>query len=449
MRKGVGIRMLRDELTRGRGLRGELLRGATGSLVLKIASAGLLFVGAVVLARILGPRGYGTYVYAISIAGLLYIPASLGLPQLAIREVSVYDTRSDFGRMRGLLRWSNAAVAALSVAAAAGAAAVAGAALEGDRRLAVLVALGSVPLVALGLLRSGVLRGLRRVIVAQVPEALLRPGGLVVLAVAAWLWLGDDFGPSWAAGAHVAASAVALAVGTVLVLRALPRACRGADPVYTPRPWLAAGLPMLAVGAMQVVNQRLDVVMVGSIAGSEEAGVYAVASRGAELVTFVLAAGNMALQPVFASLHAEGARERLQRVVTLAARAMLALSVPVAVVLVVWGEPLIRFVFGAEFAPGATALAILAGAQLVNVAAGPVGTMLMMTAYERTTAVGVGVGTAVNVTLNAVLIPVWGIEGAAVATGTSLLVWNAILVWRSLRTLRVDPTALGIRRAPR
>jgi O-antigen/teichoic acid export membrane protein len=66
-----------------------------------------------------------------------------------------------------------------------------------------------------------------------------------------------------------------------------------------------------------------------------------------------------------------------------------------------------------------------------------------MTGHERDAAFGITVGATANVILNALLIPRWGMEGAAIATGFSLLLWNVILVVRTRQRLGIRPTALG------
>ena len=73
---------------------------------------------------------------------------------------------------------------------------------------------------------------------------------------------------------------------------------------------------------------------------------------------------------------------------------------------------------------------ILSAAQVVNVSAGLVAQILIMTGHVRDAAIGMTLGAVVNVLLNALLIPRWEIEGAAVATGISLVVWSLFLSGR-------------------
>ena len=183
----------------------------------------------------------------------------------------------------------------------------------------------------------------------------------------------------------------------------------------------------------------------------EAAGVYRVAVQGALLVTFGLTAANVALAPLVAGLHAAGETARLQRVVTESARIVLLWSLPVALLMIFFGRWMLSTLFSDEFAPGATALAILSAAQLLNAGMGSVGLLLTMSGHERDTARGVTTAAAVNLVLNALLIPGGGIEGAAAATALSLVVWNVLLALWVHRRLGLHATALGRidRRTPR
>ena len=194
---------------------------------------------------------------------------------------------------------------------------------------------------------------------------------------------------------------------------------------------------------MNVINTQTDILMLAALRGSESAGVYQAAARGAELVAFSLVIVNMAIQPTISRLHTDGDIQRLQRVVTMAARVTLALALPVALVLIFLARPILGWVFGGEFERGALCLAILCGAQLVNVVAGPVALILNMTGYERDSAIGMMVGVLTNLTLNALLIPRWDIEGAAFATGLSLALWNLVLIGILRRRIGVSTTVIG------
>lgn len=436
----------REEQGRERSLRTELLRSGAGSFVLQIAAAVLSVGGAVVLARILGPEQYGAYAFAMGVASLLVIPTTLGLPSLVVRDVAALATRERWSELRGLLGWAAPTVTGASVAAAAVVALLVAVFDLGPdgAHTALLLAMAVVPLAALVQLGGAALRGLRKVVLGHFHETVLRPALALLVVAGAYGVAGDAVDAGWAVGAQLVAGVVAVVLVVGFTVRHLPRAVRAATPERHTRMWLGAALPMMFIGAAQVINVNADVVMVGAIEGVESAGLYRAASRGARAVVFVLFAANTVLQPVVASMYARGEIERLQRVLTRSVRLVAVVALPAAGVLIVAGEPLLRGVFGTEFGVAATALAILAGGQLVNGLVGSAGTVLTMTGHERDVAVAVAVAAAVNIVLNAVLVPLFGIEGAASATAVSMVTWNVILTRRSVRVLGLDPSVLGI-----
>jgi len=416
-------------------LRAELVTGASGSLVIKGTQAGLMFLSSVLLARFLGPAGYGTYAYAMAIVQILAIAAALGLPQIVVRDVAAYQALQKWTLLRGLLRFAVGAVlaASLGLALIAG---IVGWRVAGSALFATLsVALVLLPIQSLLPLIMAALQGLRHILTAQIPSMIVQPGLFLGLAVLGYMLPGPRFDAPWAMAAQLGGGAVALMLGAAALRKRLPRAVKEAAPVSEAQAWIKSALPLLFAGQMAIVNQRTDIVLLGALKGAEAVGIYRPACSVVTLVGFGLGSVNVALAPVIASLHAKGDLARLQRVVTASARAATAFAVPVTAGLI-FGGRWILLVFGRQYARGATALAILSLGQLANALAGSVGLILTMTGHERDTAKGLAAAAVINVLLNLALIPSFGIEGAAAATATSLAAWNALLmlfVWKRLR----------------
>jgi len=160
------------------------------------------------------------------------------------------------------------------------------------------------------------------------------------------------------------------------------------------------------------------------------------------LISFILLVINAPLAPAIARLYSEQQLVQLQYAITKSARLVFLLSLPVAAFIIIFGG-WILMIFGADFTEGAKALSILATGQLVNITMGSVGIILVMTGHEKTLAISFGVAAIVNLALNFLLIPRWGINGAATATATSMIIWNVTLMIIIRRKLQLDPTALG------
>lgn len=428
--------------------RRQLASATLATALLKAGQLGLGLAGAVVLARALGPHGYGVYGLALAWVTVVALPAQLGLPTLLVREVARYHSRAQWAQLRGLLRWSNLAIfasAPLLAGALLGAAALLRDGAHGA--LAPVLACGAllVPLGALSAVRSGALRGMHRAVAGQAPELLVRPGALLVL-VAAWLTWAGPLTPARAMAAQVLAAAIAWAVGALVLARTLPAPVRAAAPVFEQRRWFASLVPLSALGGVQLLSGQVDVLLLGALGAPAQVGLYRVATQGALLVSFGLIAVNMAIAPEIARLHAAGRGAALQRLLTRAARVAIGTALPVAALLWWRGDALLGALFGAPFTHAYAALAVLCAGQLVNACAGPVGMLLNMAGHERDTLRAVTLATLVGAGVSALAIPRFGALGAAAGNAAALVLWNVLLCIQARRRtgLRCVPWARAL-----
>ncbi|UCG77254.1 MAG: polysaccharide biosynthesis C-terminal domain-containing protein [Nitrospirota bacterium] len=133
----------------------------------------------------------------------------------------------------------------------------------------------------------------------------------------------------------------------------------------------------------------------------------------------------------------------LQKLLTKSARAATVSILLPFIALVVLSKELLGL-FGGAYQEGGTALIMLCVAQVVNIVSGSGGIALIMTGHERDAATAMGLAAILAVIMNIVLIPVWGINGAAAAAAMSMVAWNIIMVLLVRRRLGLDPTALGL-----
>lgn len=432
----------------GGAVQSQLVRGSIGSLTIKLTSAGLVLALTILLARALGPSGYGLYSYVYALVWLMMVPAELGLPMLVVRETASARAHQRWGLMLGVWRWAAAMSIGLGVAVAlvAGISAWILAGHFTDEQLTTFAwGILLAPLMVLGNLAGAALRGLRHVLQGQLPDLVIRYGLALALCAGAAYFAGDAFTPDQAMALHAAGAAVALLAGIHMLARARPPELSRAHAVYERREWLGSTIPLALVAGTYLMHQQTDIVILGMFVDEAEVGIYRVAVQASGFVAFGLHAVNMIAAPQFARLHALGDREGLQHVVTITARVILALTALVVAGLVLFGKPLIGFAFGSEYIAGYVVIIILAIGQIFNAAFGSVVFLLNMTGHERLTLRVLAFAVVMNIGLNVLLIPLFGPEGAAVATATTLAMWNFML-WRAVRRhLGIDSTALGLR----
>lgn len=430
----------------GEGLRARLLRGGAGSAVIQAGNRVLVLALGIVLARALGPEGYGVYAYAFAIMSLLMVAAEAGVPTLLLREVAAGLERARWGLLRGALRRAvQFVVAASALVSLAGLLAVwflADRLSPAELHTTVLM-LAVLPLAALARTVAHAMRGLDRVVTGQAIELLVRPL-LVLAAVAVLFSLSPGWrAPQYAMAAQLGAVAVTALAGWWVLGRHMPAEARHRRPEYRTRQWLKSALPFTLIGGAGIINNQADIIMLGWFRPSEDVGIYRVAVQGALLVAFGLQAVNAVVASHFSRLYAGGDMAGLQRLVTTSARIVLLAAAPVAVAFVLAGDVIAGWVFGAEFAASHGALAILSVGQLFNAAFGSVGFLLNMTGHESDTARTLWMTAALNVALNGLLIPFFGKEGAAVASAVSLVTWNVMLYRLVRKQLGIRPGAFA------
>jgi O-antigen/teichoic acid export membrane protein len=426
-------------------------RAAIGSLGLYAASNLLALLTAVWLGNLLGVEGYGIYAYGIAWANVLVAPAALGLDRFVVRGVATYRAADDRSALVGLLRFASRAVLAASLIVGAAALVVGAVVLPGDVRTTFLLSTALIPLFALTLVRQAAMQGLRHVVLGQMPEFLLRPA-LLLLGIGACVLIGGWASePAGIMAATLVASVLSFAVGTAMLLSHLPADLARVKATIQTRRWLRAALPMMLIGGIWLLNPYVSSVILGSLSGGTDVGLFTVASRAAALVLLPLWAVNAALSPRIAGLAApEGSSlagrgpEALQEMATRGSRLALAAALPIAAALVLFREPLLG-IFGGDFSGAALPLSVLVAGQLVNVATGPSQPLLLMTGHERTAAWVVGAGVALNVGLNFLAIGLWGLNGCAIATAASNIAWNVALVVVAIRVTGVNPCAISLR----
>jgi O-antigen/teichoic acid export membrane protein len=218
---------------------------------------------------------------------------------------------------------------------------------------------------------------------------------------------------------------------------ALPRR----DSVLAGEVWRFAG-PRALAAVFGVTITWFDVLLVGALASTREAAIYAAVSRLAVVGTYALQAMGMAVAPQFSAFVTLGQHDRLQHVYQLATWWMMAMAWPVYIVMLAFPAAVARL-FGHDYGSGATALAILAAAGLFNLATGNITVLLLMAGNSRLNMLNAAGALALNVVLNLLLIPRFGMSGAAVAWAVSIVATNVAALIQVRRILGLQPFGHG------
>lgn len=405
---------------RGPGMAGVLARGAVGNLLVSGLGALLLVGVQLLIARLAGAEEFGYFLYGITLTNVLGLAARLGIDTAQIRYVASYRVKADWSRLAGILRFGDRLTLTLGCVLGilfATTVWVLRDRLDPGLVNTLWIAAAMLP-VAGGLiyLRASALQALKRVTLAPLPDGIVRPALLALLAWGTYLLWGSCSGAQ-AMAANFAAAVVGVAVGSILLRRYLPSEARRATPQTESRTWLRTAWPLWAVAGMRFLLNQTDILLLGILTNTTVAGIYGAASRLARLVTFGLAAANSISAPLISELHTEDDLRSLQRMVTLTSWGTTLWSVVFAGALAL-AAPTLLSIYGEEFRAGASVLVVLALGQIINGATGPVGYLLNMTGHERINARILAWVVIANLVLSAPAILLFGAVGAAIVTAT-------------------------------
>lgn len=381
------------------------------------------------LTRMMAPDHYGLYAIVISVMILLALPFAGGFSVFIIRHASAAMATNRLDLFRGLIQksfiWVLGGSVTLSIATY-----YLIPFIVPDYALIYRIGLGLVVFSPLLLFSGSVLRALRHVLLGRFPEFFIQPALLAGILFLFFVSGVETLYPDNVLGIHVGSYAVALSISLCILSFFLPKDFWKTKASCETKKWVKSALPLMLAVGLVIVNSNIDIVMVGALAGETEAGQYRVASRLAGFVLFFLFASNNAIGPVISGLHAKGEKVELQKTLTAIARLTFLCTLPVAILLWIWPNDILTLLFGSAFAAGSMALVILVCANFFSVSMGQVGHVMSLVGQEKYTAYAALIAMVINVVLNAALIPQYGLNGAAIATGTSIVAWNAILaIW--------------------
>jgi O-antigen/teichoic acid export membrane protein len=375
------------------------------------------FAIAFLLARMLGAEQYGLYALALQVAMVIAGISSLGLDSAMVRYVAVLNTKQDEAGIWGTLQ--------IGVGGAVGTSAFMGAVMYfmavplavdvfDEPQLVPLLHVLSVfvPCLTLSNVLVSIAHGFKRMdysVIAQCFVQLLVRLTLVVILAMTGL---NAFRVAVVFGvADIAAS--------LTLLHLLNREFRLLRPLGTARrdvrEIVAFSWPLWLSDLLRKFRRNIEIILLGTLSSVAHVGVFALVSRINHVGRVSYQSICSSVKPVFAELHTHQDWQQMGRLYKTTSRWTFMLNLPTFLFFVMYPGPILA-VFGDSFTGGATALIILALSELVIAVTGTCGSIIDMTGYTRLKLVNSFVWSVLLISGNFLLIPRWGLVGAATAT---------------------------------
>ena len=429
------------ELLEGRKRRAEDVSTLARRSALNFVGAVLFglfsFASLVIVARGLGPQRAGTFLEGVAFFTIATSLVVLGSEESVVRAVSRLVAS---GSVRALRRTLLAALLPLLVFAVLVAVVVWAWAPEiarffqgeaGDRGLATYLRIFALalPFTAMYFAILAATRGFG----TMVPTvAIERAGRTCAQAVGAGLVVAGG----WGVTAMAVAWALPFVIGLLFAAWQLVRLIRQAENRYSeearPPPlsmvarefWRFSSLRGLA-SILQTTFLWMDTLLVGALVTASATAIYTTSGRLVRLGSLILLAIVQAVAPQMSELLSRHERSRTEHVYRISTWWLMASTWPLYLTMAIFAPLLLR-IFGSDFPAGAEVVATMSAAMLLSTAIGPVDMVLLMAGKSGWNLINVALALATNISLNLLLVPHLGIEGAAIAWAASVALNNLL-----------------------
>lgn len=402
-----------------------------GGIGIKLSSTLFAFINGVLLANLLSLEDFGVYSLVFVTANVAVTLSSFGLPNMLTYFSSIYYENLEFGNLKGLFFFSLRVFLLTSFFLLLLASIVFyffDIRLNDNEGITYLYGILLTPLLVIGSIRASFLRGMKHIILAELPDTFLR-NFIFFLTLLAIFWTEMSLSSGYAMLLHLIAAFISFFIGMIILIIKLGRKLMRVKSTNHSRLWLNKMLPFGYSSILQVLKQKSINYFIAIFLGYESVALYEVASRGANLVSFTLAAINSAINPYIASAFFRKKMKNVQRIVSRANQLSVIFSFPIFLTFVIGGVGLLTTIFGEEYSLAYWPLVVLSFGHLVNAVAGAAGPVLGMTGNQKILTNILFYMFLLNVFIGIPLIIYFDVLGATISFTFIIVLQNILLVY--------------------
>ena len=419
-------------------------RLAATIFAIRVVSAVMAYGAQILLARWMSTSDYGIYVYVWTWVLLLGSMMDFGISASAQKLIPEYRTRGQHALLRGFLsgsRWLTFAVSSVVSLLLAGLVKMLSPWIEPATVVPLYVGCATLPAFVVANTQDGIARSHDWMRLGLMPQFIVRQTLIIGFTAGAFA-LGFNLGATVAMLASFAAVWLAMLGQMIVLNRRLAEHVEPGAKDYDVRGWLAVSLPILLVESFYLLLSYTDVLVLQQFRSSEEVGIYFAVVKTLALVSFIHYAMSATTAHRFAEYNALGDKTRLSAYVTHAIQWTFWPSLAATLVLLALGKPLL-WLFGPQFTVGYDIMFIAAAGLVVRSAIGPVERLLNMLGHQNVCALAYALAFLLNLFLCVLLVPKFGLYGAAASTSVALVAESVILFLITRRRLGFHVFAFG------
>jgi O-antigen/teichoic acid export membrane protein len=406
----------------------ELIKGSLSSFILKVVGMIFGYLGVLWITNYYGAAEFGVYTIGVTLLSIAVLIPKFGMDQSLVRIIGELFTKGEISKLYDVLKKSVLFTIILSIT-------VSLILFLNSDYIAILInkpelnqtiqtiSYAIVPMALVAII-AAVMQGMRRTIIYVIITSVLLPFlffiSLVIFSLnsinisALELYIGVTF--------------VVLILALLLFKFVLPNKDKKiSSETYDFNKIIQISAPMLLTSSFVLIMSWTDILMLSYYTTAAEVGIYSAALKVAAITSISLMAINSIAAPKFVQFYTNNDMKGLAQIAQQSTKLILFTSLPILILIFIAPEWLMGL-FGNEFTAGVAVLLLMGIAQFVNAFSGSVGYIMQMTDNQKTFQNVILVAAVLNIVLNYLLIPKYGINGAAFASMVSMIFWNVTLV---------------------
>lgn len=420
----------------------KIAKGASIVLIGTLVGRAFGYLSRMVIARFLGANDYGLITLGFTVMSIVAIFSMVGMQSGIVRYVSFYKGKEDKRRIKGTIISAVKITLPLSL-------------------LLAFILFGCSNWISIHVFHDANLTPILRVFAVGIPFSVLASNllsatmgfqqmrynvytqyifqePLKLVAIVLLLLLGFGvLGAAW--GWVFAMIAMPFLAFYFLEKKIFPVFKSKVKAISVDRELFSFSFPMLFAGIAGLVMGWTDTLMLGYFSSSADVGIYNTALPTAQLIRAIPGAFAIIFFPVISELYARDRIEDLRETYTVVTKWMFALIFPTFLLVLLFPDQIITILFGAEYSAGATALSILVFGFVLTTVVGPADIILQIYGKTKILMMTHYTGAGINILLNFFLIPLYGVNGAAFATGFSLAFLYLLNFLFAYRIAKIQP----------
>ncbi len=394
---------------------------SVGEIVSRLFRALLIIYAA----RVLGTAGYGVFSYVLGLAGFFTVFIDIGISPILTRNVS--QDEKNASKYFATSFWLKSVLIILSVFLVVFAAPHFSRLTEANK----LIPLAAI-LITFDNLRvffSAYFRGKEKMemeaLLTSVTNLTIVAFGFIVLAISPT--------PKSLTLSYVLSGGSGALLGAYLLrnqLRGLFKNFRK-NLVKT---IVQSAWPIALTGIIGTFMTNIDVIMLGIFRTASDVGLYSAAQKIIQMVYIVPSIASAAMFPLLAKAAKAKDSPKVRKIAETGIKILLTISIPLFAGGLVLSKQIMQFLYGGEFVGGAITLKILLLSPVLIYPGIFIGNIILAFDQQKKMPSIVVAGSVSNVLFNLLLIPPYGITGAAIATIGANVIYVA-LAWRLAKSI--------------